>query len=241
MHAVAVAVQHEEALEEKRVPARAHEVEEFARNPVEAVAAQRAGGVLREMQEVDRQEMAQVRQRAAQEVPTRQAVALHVPGRHRDGVALGRFQQPAHVGRLVGEIAVHRQQRLVAVLVGVADAVLVGAADAELAGPVHGADVGKLLREPVDDRPRAVGRAVVAKHEVRAEVERAEFAAHALDVLGFVVGRDEEECAAGGHGGRGVVASCHCKLQAKGRANASNRAKTGCSGRLRRRFLKRES
>ena len=56
------------------------------------------------------------------------------------------FQQTLDVGRAVSEIAIHRDQRLVPVSVGVADAFLMSAADSELAGAVNHTNMRKLPR-----------------------------------------------------------------------------------------------
>ena len=99
----------------------------------------------------------------------------------------------------MSEIAIHRDQRGVAVRIGVSDTILMCAANAQFTRAVHGPDLRKFLRQAINDFARAIGRAVVAKKNVGSELERHQFTAKTLRVIGFVIGRNENEELRGCH------------------------------------------
>ena len=72
-------MQYEQALKEESVAPRAHACPKFPRNRAQLIDPQRTGGILRQPQQVGGEEVAEVGQRAAHQIPARQTIALHIP------------------------------------------------------------------------------------------------------------------------------------------------------------------
>src|SRR3989449_861362 len=98
--AAAVTMENEEALEEERVGASRHELEELTRDPSEIVEPERAAGIVGHAEERPRQEMPEPRQEQAVATPAGEAGPLEIARGHHDGHVGGvRGQQAGGVGR----------------------------------------------------------------------------------------------------------------------------------------------
>ena len=70
---------------------------------------------------------------------------------------------------------------------------MMSAPDAELARSMDDLYVREFLRQTLDNFSGSVGRCVVAKKNVGPQLKRGQLATKPLDVLSFVVGRNENE------------------------------------------------
>ena len=140
--------------------------------------------------------MPELRQEQAMGAPAGKTVRLEIAGAHDDVHARSvRGDEPGDVGGAVRKVGVHRDELVVAPIVGVRDAFRMRAADAELALAVDHRDPRMPPRESVQRRAGAVGRAVVDEQDVRRERQRDELRAQPLDVAVLVVGRREDQAA----------------------------------------------
>src|SRR6267378_3964918 len=93
----------------------------------------------------------------------------------------------------MGEIAIHRDQHRVPVIVRPADAVEVRAPNAELALAVDGEDPRVLCGEAVDRVTRSVRRVIVEEQDVELDWLLSDLPVEPLDVLPLIVCGDEDE------------------------------------------------
>ena len=152
----AVQMQDEQALEEERIAARLHHVNEAARYAVEPVQAECAGGIVRQTQEPARQVMAQIGQHLAIQVPITQRVVQHVARADNHIVFWRMLDEIEDVFGRMGEVAIHGDQATVTLRIRPVDALRVGAADAELAGTMHDGEARPRCRQFIEQLSGAV-------------------------------------------------------------------------------------
>ena len=134
------------------------------------------------------------RQQAAVPRPVGGGAAGHV-ARPDHGIRAG-VDQGEHLGehrRVVGEVDVHRDDDVVALVEGDGEAVAVGAAEALLARTPQQLDLAELGRRLLDERGRAVGAVVVDDEHVGVGQRPAHGGEQHRHVLALVVRRQHDD------------------------------------------------
>src|ERR1051325_4406576 len=121
----------------------------------------------------------------------------------------------------MGEVAVHGHQSRIPAVVGPRDPLEVSAANALFARAMDHRDPSVGLRQTVEHFASAIRRIVVNEQKLPARIQREDEFADLLDVLAFIVGRDENQrgvhdCALWSLVRRGTWSSQHYFLTADG-------------------------
>src|SRR5579863_10320881 len=80
-----------------------------------------------------------------------------------------------------------------------ADAVAMGAANTQFSRPMNRVDARILGDESIDDLPCAIGGIVVQKQNIAFEPQRFDAPVQGLDILRFIIGRDENQAPNANH------------------------------------------
>jgi len=127
--------------------------------------------------------MAEMGQKLPFRIPIRQRLCIQKPRAHHHGF-LGRLlQEPGKILRLVGKVAIHRDELFISAVIGVLKNGLMGRADSRYPGSMEDPDRRIASGDSVQNLGRTIRGIVVHKEQFQGKREFPEPGNHGLDVL----------------------------------------------------------